>query len=105
MALGSVGQSLQVLAGLDPTDRGGSVPRDDRATLRKVSQDFEAIFLDELFKEMRNSPFGGGILGQDHTTKLYQEMYDQAVSREMAASGGLGLGRMIEAELGRTLKL
>jgi len=103
MALGSVGQSLQILAGLDPTDRGGPPVQGDRAVLRKVSQEFEAIFLEAMFKEMRNTPLGHGLLGQDRAAKMYQEMSDQALARNMAESGGLGIGRMIEAELGRTL--
>ena len=104
MALGSVGQSLQLLAALDPTDRGGAVPQGDRAVLKKVAQEFEAIFIGEMLKQMRSSSMGGGLMGQDRATKMYQEMSDETLSKHIAESGGLGIGRMIETELGRTLK-
>ncbi len=103
MALAGVGQSLQVLASLEPGARSGPVPRGERAVLRKVSQEFEAIFIGEMLKEMRNSTVGHGLLGQDRATQMYQEMSDQALAQHMAESGGLGIGRMIEAELGRNL--
>lgn len=104
MAHGSIGESLQALASLEPGSAGGPVPRGDRAVLKKVSQEFEAIFIGEMLKEMRNTPLGNGLLGQDPASKMYQEMSDQALARNMAESGGIGIARMIESELGRNLK-
>jgi Rod binding domain-containing protein len=104
MAMTGVGQSLQLLATLDPTDRGGAVPKGDRAVLKKVAQEFESIFIESMFREMRNSAFSGGIIGQDRATKMYQEMSDQAVAKNMSEAGGIGIARMIEAELGRNLR-
>jgi flagellar protein FlgJ len=104
MAIGGVGQSLQLLAALDPTERGGSVPKGDRAVLHKVAQEFESIFIEELFKEMRNSSMSGGLFGQDRASKMYQDMSDQAMAQGMSQAGGLGIGAMVERELGRQLR-
>jgi len=104
MALGSIGQSLQVLSSLEPGSAGGPAPRSERAVLKKVSQEFEAIFIGEMLKEMRNTPLGSGLLDQDRASKMYQDMSDQALARNMAESGGIGIARMIETELGRNLR-
>jgi flagellar protein FlgJ len=104
MQVNGVGHSLQLLAALDPTERGGTAPKGDRAVLHKVAQEFESIFIEELFKEMRNSSMNGGLFGQDRAGKMYQEMSDQAMAQGMSRSGGLGIGAMIEHELGRHLK-
>ena len=104
MGVNGMGQSFDALASVLPGVRGESAPRNDRAALRRVAQEFEAIFIDELFKAGRGTTVAGGLFGKDRATKMYEEMHDEAMARSMAASGGLGIGRMLETELSRSLK-
>ena len=104
MGVGSVGQSIDALAAVSPGVRREQAPRSDRAALKRVAEEFEAIFLDELFKAGRSTMLESGLFGKDRATKMYEEMHDEAMARSMAASGGLGIGKMLEAELSRSLK-
>ncbi len=69
--------------------------------LRKSARDFESLLLNSLWKEMQaeseseeDAGPGGGFGGP------LQELAFQAVANQAAASGGLGLGRLILRSLG-----
>lgn len=53
--------------------------RDGEANIRKVAQEFESLFLNEMLKSMRsaNEALGDGNFMNSQTTKQYQDMYDQ----------------------------
>ncbi len=61
--------------------------------LKQLCQDFEAIFLNSLFQEMRRTIPEGGLMGESPGTDLFQEMMDMEVAGEMAHRGGLGLAQ------------
>ena len=48
------------------------------AELRKIAQDFEAVFVNLLLKEMRKTVPEGGLLGSDAGAKVYREIMDTA---------------------------
>jgi peptidoglycan hydrolase FlgJ len=71
--------------------------QEDRQTLKlKAACDsFEALFTQQLLKQMRatvpeNPLFGGGSAEQ-----IYTEMLDAELSKEMTGSGGLGISRLL----------
>lgn len=72
--------------------------------LRKTSQDFEALFINQLFQEMRSSSNSSwDITGGGKATEMYQSMMDEELSKKIAAHGGIGLGAMMEAQVQKTL--
>ncbi len=52
----------------------------DETAIRKFSQDFEALFVQRLMKEMRKSVPKGGLMDKDLSMEWFEEMFDQAVA-------------------------
>lgn len=69
------------------------------AQLKKVSKNFEAIFMRMLFKEMRNTVQKTGIMGNSQALDFFETMRDEQLSETLADSGGLGIGKMIYQKL------
>jgi Rod binding domain-containing protein len=68
-----------------------------RTKLKKAVKEFEALFIYELLKEMRQST-QGGVLGKGLGKDIYNSLFDMEVSRLMAGKG-LGLGEMLLKQL------
>jgi peptidoglycan hydrolase FlgJ len=69
------------------------------ATAKNVAQDFEGVFLSQMFNEMfsgieTDGEFGGGP-GEDMFRSLMVDEY----GKQMAAQGGIGLGTQVMREL------
>jgi flagellar protein FlgJ len=74
--------------------------QDPQAALREVARQFEALFLQELLKGMRNTSLGEGLFESDQT-KTFQEMSDRQLASDLAGKGaGLGLADMLVQQLG-----
>lgn len=75
----------------------------DRAALKKSCQDFEAIFIQSMFKSMRKTVPEGGLFERDHTTEMYQDMLDQEIASKISQRQSVGLAdqmyRQMEALL------
>ncbi|QBF25845.1 flagellar assembly peptidoglycan hydrolase FlgJ [Pseudomonas tructae] len=78
--------------------------RDSDANLRKVAQEFESLFLNEMLKSMRSAT---DVLAKDNplntqTTKQYQQMYDQQLAVSMSREGGgIGLQEVLMRQLSK----
>jgi flagellar protein FlgJ len=70
------------------------------AALRKVAQQFEALFTQMMLKSMRDATPGDAIFGSDQS-KFYQEMFDRQVAVDMSAKGGIGLADLLVRQLGQ----
>lgn len=70
----------------------------DEAKLKKACQDFEAVFIGQIWKQMRASVPKDGLL-QSKEQEGYLSMFDQELSLKMARSGGIGLSDMLYANL------
>ncbi|MFW0758862.1 flagellar assembly peptidoglycan hydrolase FlgJ [Pseudomonas sp. H11T01] len=73
--------------------------------MRKVAQEFESLFLNEMLKSMRSAT---ETLGQDNplntpAAKQYQEMYDQQLAVSMSREGGgIGLADVLMRQMSKT---
>lgn len=65
--------------------------------LSKAAGQFEALFVQQLLKQMRESLPQDGPLGSD-STKTYTAMYDQQIAQQIS-NRGIGLRAMIEKQL------
>jgi len=79
--------------------------RDSEANIHKVAQEFESLFMNEMFKAMRKA---GDVLGDDNfmnsaESKTYRDMYDQQLAVTMSKQNGVGLADVLERQLGKTL--
>ena len=76
--------------------------KQDQAKLRKACQDFEAVFIGQIWKQMRSSVPKDGML-HSKEEESYLSMFDQELSVKMAAGGGIGLSEMLYANLSERL--
>ena len=72
-----------------------STPDPDRAlrsrrNLKQSCQDFEAIFIQSLFKEMRKTVPEGGLFPRSTATEMYRDMLDQEVAKKVAERQSIG---------------
>ena len=66
----------------------------DDAAIWNAAIEFEAYFIQFMFREMRNTVnTEGGILPQSHATEIFHTMLDETVARNSA--GNMGLARQI----------
>ena len=78
------------------TQAAGAAQKSQSQTdARKVAQDFEALFLNMMLKEMRKTVGKGGLLGDDAGTQVFQELMDTALADAMAKSSKFGLGDIV----------
>jgi len=63
---------------------------------------FEAMFLQVMLKEMRNTiDDEGGLFPKSQATDTFEEMLDAAFAQSIADSGQLGIAKQLEAEAAR----
>ncbi len=74
----------------------------DEAKLKKACQDFEAVFIGQIWKQMRASVPKEGLL-HSKEEESYLSMFDQELSVKMSQSGGIGLSDMLYANLSERL--
>ena len=80
--------------------RGRARQHDPRA-LREVAQQFEAYFIQQMLKSMREASLGDPIF-DNQTTDTYRDILDQQLSLQMAGGRGIGLASMIEQSMRRS---
>jgi len=67
----------------------------DLTRLKEASQEFEAYFVNTLFKEMRKTIQDGGLVEKSEATTTFEEMLDEEMSKTISKNGGFGLSDMI----------
>ncbi len=80
---------------------GTAAPKHDNpAKIHEAAQQFEALLIGQLLKTSKEAN-GGGWLGtdEDDAGQAGVEMGEQQFANMLAASGGLGLAKLIEAGL------
>lgn len=72
----------------------------DPAALREVAGQFEALFLQNLLKNMRDASLGESLIGDSHAHEMFEGMLDQQFAMEMASGQGIGLAELLVRQLG-----
>jgi flagellar protein FlgJ len=68
-------------------------------TIRAVSQQVEALFLQMMLKSMRDAASADGELDSNETS-MYQDMFDKQVALTLSKRQDLGISRLFERQLG-----
>lgn len=71
----------------------------DQARLKQACQDFESIFLNHLLSKMRESIPKSELMGNSQGEDMYRGMLDEELAKQMAASGGMGLGQVLYRQM------
>jgi Rod binding domain-containing protein len=90
-ALARAGPSALARAGASALARAGATPRPGDAD---AAREFEGYLLRVVLDEMRRSVTSGGLF-DGRATRGYQLMLDEALTRQMAQRGGLGLATQL----------
>ncbi|BCN92971.1 hypothetical protein THMIRHAM_07560 [Thiomicrorhabdus immobilis] len=85
--------NLQGLDGLKQQAR-----EDQRAALKPVAEQFEAIFVQQIFKEARKVSFDDGWL-DGNQGDFYKDWHDKQLAQDLAAKGNLGFADKIVEQL------
>lgn len=91
-------QEIQRKLALDKVRSGLAPAAKDEQQLREATQGFEAMFIQQLWKQMRQTVPQEGYL-HSREEEAYLSMFDEELSRKMAGAGGIGLGDMLFREL------
>jgi Rod binding domain-containing protein len=70
-----------------------------RGQIAKTAQDFEASFLSVMLQSMfqgvkQQEPFGGG-----QGEEMFKSFLSEAMAKQMAKAGGVGLAQSVQAEM------
>ena len=76
----------------------------DDTKLREASDDFEAIFIEQMLKTMRKTSLESNFIKKSEGEKIFRSMLDEQYAILSAKSGRLGLGEMIFQQLKSNLK-
>lgn len=76
-------------------------PHKDR--LQKTAQEFEAIFVQQMFKEMRRTIPTGGLLPRGNAEEIFTSLQDQEAARQLTTHGGIGLARIVAEQMRKDL--
>lgn len=93
-----ISDSLNRTSGTGAAD--GSKTEDD-PRLRKVAQEFEAIFLNYIMKNMRNTVPKSELMGDGKDMEFFTGLMDTEVSRQASQGRGTGLSDTIYQQLAR----
>ena len=72
---------------------------------KKISQDFEAIFIRQVLKELRKTIPDGGLFQKTVRDEIYWDMMDANLAEEMAKQEAFGIGKFMYEEFTRFDKL
>ena len=76
----------------------------DDAKLREASNEFEAIFIQQMLKTMRKTSLESNFIKKSEGEKIFRSMLDEQYAILSAKSRRLGLGEMIYQQLKSNLK-
>lgn len=74
--------------------------KDDRE-LKKACQEFEAIMLDMLFRQMKATIIKSGLVEEDPGREIFETMLDEELMEQASKRGSLGLADMLYKQLSR----
>ena len=77
--------------------------RSDRAQLRKVAHQLEAVFLNQLFQAMRASVPQSGLGGENSGGELFTSLLDEKLAGIASERMHRGVGEALYRELSRRL--
>ena len=90
-----------------PHSKVESIDRQERlkAELKRACQDFEAIFIQPMFRAMRKSSLDDGLFPHDTAHLLYRDLLDDQIASEIAHHQSLGLADQMYQQMEKLLSM
>ena len=76
----------------------GEASRDPTQAIRKTAEQFEAHFLQQMMKSMRDTVEKSELVEQGNM-EMYQDLMDKEVANKMVQRGGIGVANMLEKQM------
>ena len=95
----------------DLQDKATAAQKDDKAAaqdaaaakrdkdLRKACEGFEAMFLNMMYRQMRATVPKNTLFGESNALRIFQDMRDEELMKNVAAGGGIGIADMMYKQL------
>ena len=93
---------IGAVGGLGPDPTGGIA--DDREKLRRLSHEFEGVFLKQMLDVMRKSIPQGGLTKSSMGEEAFTSLLDERLASEAARRSQDGLGEALYRQLARRLE-
>lgn len=77
--------------------------REDPKKLMEACQQFEAIFINMMLKQMRSTVAEGGLTEKSQAREIFESMKDEKLAEEMSKSKGFGLAQFLYKQMQRQL--
>ncbi len=71
----------------------------DQTALKKACQDFESIFVQMIFKNMRSTAPEDALLEKSQAQSIFEGMLDEELSKKVAGANGMGIADMLFNQL------
>lgn len=81
------------------TQPGKVLSERDRQSLRQSCREFEAIYIQEMYKAMRKTVPDGGLFEKDMSNDLYRDLMDAELAKSTAAGKGTGIGEAMYKQI------
>jgi flagellar protein FlgJ len=98
MPIGKLGNDIQPQS-VPPAKSGDGQGAQRQKALKNACRDFESLFVDYLFKQMRRTVPQNGLFGGGQAEKMYTSMMDSEVAKEISRQRGLGLAPMMYRQM------
>ncbi|MEF8823121.1 MAG: rod-binding protein [Desulfohalobiaceae bacterium] len=79
---------------------GGEGNQPNKRPMKEVCQNFEAFFVQSMFKKMRDTVPEGGLLEDGFSSGFYREMLDKQVAMQSAKRKDFGLAQAMYKQYG-----
>lgn len=97
----NINKSVNEAAGFEKALEKAKANNDD-AALKKVCEDFESIFVNMMFKSMRQASAAeedDGLVEKSFGRGIFEEMRDEELSKKVAEGGGMGIANVMYRQL------
>ena len=76
----------------------GEASRDPTHAVRQTAEQFEAYFLQQMMKSMRDTVEKSDLV-ESNNMEMYQDLMDKEVAMKMVKRGGIGVANMLEKQM------
>ncbi|MDH4317158.1 MAG: rod-binding protein [Desulfobulbaceae bacterium] len=79
--------------------------KNDPEILKQRCQDFEALYIQAMYKAMRNTVIDGGLFAKSNAEEMYRDMLDGELAAQTAREQSFGLAQKMYEQIAHKLGL
>ena len=78
-----------------------TVKGQDREKMKDVAQQFEAIFIQQMYSEMRKNIPNDGLIQRGNADEIFIQMQDREAAKITSQHGGIGLADLMMEQMSK----